>query len=46
MDFDLSGYLETEPLAVSRPLLPLFEAVVNAIDAFENCGRANWCRSD
>lgn len=39
MDFDLNGYLETEPLAVSRSLLPLFEAIVNAIDAVEDCGR-------
>jgi hypothetical protein len=35
MDFDLTGYLETEPLAPSRALVPLFEAVVNAIDAVE-----------
>ncbi len=33
MDFDLKGYLETEPLVQSRPLLPLFEAIINAIDA-------------
>jgi len=36
MDFDLDGYLRTEPLAVSKPLMPLFEAVVNAIDAVED----------
>lgn len=41
MDFDLKGYLETEPLAISRSLLPLFEAVVNALDALEDCGRAD-----
>ncbi len=36
MDFDLNGYLETESLALSRSLLPLFEAVVNAIDAVDD----------
>jgi len=36
MDFDLSGYLETEPLAKSKPLFPLFEAIANSIHAVED----------
>lgn len=40
MNFDLKGYLDREPLAVSRPLLPLFEAVVNAFESIEESKRS------
>lgn len=43
MNFDLKGYLDREPLAVSRPLLPLFEAVVNAFESIEE-SRQSKCK--
>ncbi|MBF0554546.1 MAG: ATP-binding protein [Nitrospirae bacterium] len=33
MDFDIEGYVLNEPLPTSKPLMPLFEAVVNSIYA-------------
>lgn len=44
MQFSLKGYLNSTPLAPSKALWPLFEAVVNSIQAIENsnnksCGK-------
>ena len=36
MDFDLAGYLASEPLPPSRAMQPLFEAVVNAMHAVDD----------
>ena len=39
MDIDVVGRLRNTKLPISKPLLPLFEAVVNSIHAIEDSGR-------
>lgn len=39
MEVDLEGYVERAEFPLSKPLLPLFEAISNALDAIEDAGR-------
>ncbi len=41
MNLDLRGKIANTNLPASRPLLPLFDAIVNSIDAIEDRGRAD-----
>lgn len=41
MKVDLVGRIKNVPLGVNRPLLPLFEAVVNSIQSIHSTGRTD-----